>query len=62
MHVFPHNAPQDLLSSTTNCLFNKLESLKNPFELYQLTGKEIKSTDFKESRLITTAFSQLFHI
>lgn len=44
MHVLPHNAPQALWSSTTNCLFNnKLESTKNHLSYTSLLGKKLKA-------------------
>lgn len=44
MHVLPHNAPQALWSSTTNCLFNnKLESKKTHLSYTSLLGKKLKA-------------------
>lgn len=41
MHVFPDNAPQALLMSTTNCLFNnKLESTKTHLSYTSLLRKK----------------------
>lgn len=44
MHVLPHNAPQALWNSTTNCLFNnKLESKKTHLSYTSLLGKKLKA-------------------
>lgn len=61
MHVFPHNAPQALLSSTTNYLFNnKLESTKTHLSYTSLLGKKLKAQILRNAGQLPLHFLNSF--